>query len=93
MVAALRDAGLPAPTGVHQSLPPNAPVVSADLYYVGEGLHVAVFLDGSVHQGPTRQKIDMVRQEKLRDHGYSVVVIRYDDLDAGIHALKARLNC
>ena len=93
MVAKLRDAGLPAPTSAHQSLPPDAPVASADLYYVGEGLHIAVFLDGSVHQEPTQQRIDTVRREKLKDRGYSVVVIRHDDVDAGIQALKSRLNC
>jgi len=93
MVATLRNAGLPAPTAAHQSLPPDAPVASADLYYVGEGQRIAVFLDGSVHQDPTQQKLDTVRRAKLKDCGYSVIEIRYDDLDAGIHKLKTRLNC
>ncbi|CAN1505546.1 SF2_C_Hrq domain containing protein [Mycobacteriaceae bacterium] len=92
MVAALRDAGLPAPTKSHHGLPADEPVASADLYYVGEGLHLAVFLDGSAHDGPVQQKIDDVRRAKLKDRGYSVDVIRYDELDAGIAKLKSRLE-
>lgn len=93
MVAALRDAGLPAPTGAHQGLPADQPVASADLYYVGEGVHIAVFLDGGVHEEPVQQKIDETRREKLKDRGYSVVVIRHDEVEAGIADLKSRLNC
>lgn len=92
MVAALRAAGLPAPTSAHQGLPAEAPIASADLYYVGEGIHIAVFLDGGVHDNAIQQKIDVVRREKLRDRGYSVVVIRHDELEAGISHLKSRLN-
>lgn len=91
-VAALRAAGLPAPTSAHQGLPADHPVASADLYYVGEGIHIAVFLDGAVHDNPVQQKIDAVHREKLRDCGYSVVVIRHDELEAGIANLKSRLN-
>ncbi|WP_236981468.1 MULTISPECIES: DEAD/DEAH box helicase [Mycobacterium] len=92
MVAALRAAGLPAPTSAHQGLPPEKPVASADLYYVGEGMHIAVFLDGGVHDKAFQQKIDVARREKLKDCGYSVVVIRHDDLDAGVTALRSRLD-
>jgi hypothetical protein len=93
MVAAIRAAGVPAPTAAHSSLPPTSPVASADLYYVGEGLHLAVFLDGGVHDVPLQSRLDATRRASLKDAGYSILVIRHDDLPGGINALKSRLNC
>lgn len=92
MVQRLREASIPAPTQAHVGLPPSSPVASADLYYSGEGLHLAVFLDGGVHEGATQQKIDSSRRETLRDAGYAVLVIRHDDLDAGLQELRNRLD-
>lgn len=92
MVAALRAAGIPAPTKAHQGLPETEPVASADLYYVGEGLHLAVFLDGGVHDGEVQQKIDGKRRDRLKDLGYSVLVVHHSDMESGIEALKARLH-
>ena len=93
MVAAIRAAGLPAPTAAHIGLPPGNPVASADLYYVGEGMHLAVFLDGGVHDAPLQARLDTARRASLKDAGYSILVIRHDDLPGGINALKSRLNC
>lgn len=92
MVQALREAGIPAPTKAHVGLPPTGPVASADLLYVGEGLHLAVFLDGSVHDGEVQQKIDAKRRSQLRDAGYTAVVIRHDDVTAGIQDLRKRFS-
>ena len=33
------------------------------------------------------------RRAALKDAGYSILIIRHDDLPAGISALKSRLNC
>ena len=93
MVAAIRAAGLPAPTAAHSGLPPANPVASADLYYVGEGMHLAVFLDGGIHDAPLQARLDTARRAALKDAGYSILVIRHDDLLGGINALKSRLNC
>lgn len=92
MVKFIRDAGVPAPNKSHLGLPPAQPVASADLYYEGEGLNLAVFLDGGVHDGVVQAKIDDIRRGKLKDTGYSVLVIRYDDLERGIGSLRARLG-
>jgi DEAD/DEAH box helicase/Helicase conserved C-terminal domain/Domain of unknown function (DUF1998) len=93
MVAAIRAAGVPAPTAAHRGLPPASPVASADLYYVGEGLHLAVFLDGGVHDAPLQARLDAARRASLKDAGYSILVIQHDDLPGGINALKSRLDC
>jgi hypothetical protein len=93
MVQALRAAGIPAPMNAHVGLPPEKPVASADLFYTGEGLHLAVFLDGGVHDGETQAKIDATRRGQLKDRGYSVLEIRHDDMPAGIEKLRRRLNC
>lgn len=92
MVQLLKDAGIPAPTDAHVGLPKAQPIASADLLYTGEGLHLAVFLDGGVHDGPVQQKIDASRRNQLRDLGYSVVEIRHDAVEVGIAELRLRLG-
>lgn len=92
MVKALRDAGIPAPSKAHVGLPHDGPVASADLLYSGEGLHLAVFLDGSVHDDQVVAKIDLRRRRQLQDLGFSVLEIRYDDVEAGIKSLRHRLG-
>lgn len=92
MVAAIRDAGIPAPDRAHYLVPPTNPILEADLYYQGEGLHLAVLLDGAVHDNPTVAADDQVKRAQLKDLGYSVVVIRHDDVAAGLATLRTRLG-
>lgn len=47
-----------------------------DFYY--DGQHACIFCDGSVHDDPTQKDKDDKVRRLLRDHGYRVIVIRYD---------------
>ncbi len=54
-----------------------------DFYY--SGCHACVFCDGAIHDEPAQQERDRDVRRQLRDCGYRVVVIRYDqDLEAQI---------
>ncbi|SDD26199.1 DEAD/DEAH box helicase [Auraticoccus monumenti] len=93
MVFALQEAGVPAPDDCHKTLTGhNGTLVSADLYYTGEGLNLAVMLDGYVHDDPTVAKIDEHKRQALKVAGISVIVIRYDKLQDGIDRLKEKLG-
>ncbi len=93
MIQALQDAGVPAPDGCHVTLDgANGTWVSADLLYSGEGLRLAVMLDGGVHDDATNAKIDEHKRESLKVVGTSVLVIRYDDLEDGIARLKKKVK-
>ena len=91
MAEAVRDAGIPAPSRAHWSLPHDEPIASADLYYELDGSRIAVFLDGSIHDGVVLAEQDRVKRERLRARGYSVVEIG-QDLSAGIATLRQRLG-
>ncbi len=60
---------------------PEADVYAeADLFYRRAGrLGVAVFVDGPQHDAPTRQQHDVAERGELRERGYRVVVLRYDE--------------
>ena len=92
MVEQLKAAHLPAPSEAHKGLPADNPVINADLFWHGDGLNVAVLLDGSVHDDPTVAAQDENKRRKLKDLGYTVVVIRHDDMDDGIDKLRKRLG-
>ena len=47
-----------------------------DFYY--DGQHACVFCDGSVHDGDIQKEKDAAIRRLLRDHGYRIIVIRYD---------------
>jgi very-short-patch-repair endonuclease len=47
-----------------------------DFYY--DGQHACIFCDGSVHDDPAQKEKDTAVRRLLRDHGYRVIVIRYD---------------
>lgn len=47
-----------------------------DFYY--DGQHACIFCDGSVHDEPAQKEKDSATRRLLRDHGYRVIVIRYD---------------
>jgi superfamily II DNA/RNA helicase len=91
MVERLKAENLPAPAHAHHGLPIDQPVASADLFWTGGGVNVVVLLDGSVHDNATVAAQDEIKRKKLKDLGYTVVVIRHDDIDTGIAALRSRL--
>lgn len=56
-----------------------------DFYY--DGQHACVFCDGSVHDDAGQKEKDAAVRRLLRDHGYRVIVIRYDaDIEQQIGA-------
>jgi very-short-patch-repair endonuclease len=47
--------------------------------------NVCIFCDGSVHDEPTQKEKDRITRQELKDLGYRVIVIRYDqDLEEQI---------
>lgn len=92
MVEQIKSARLPAPTAAHVVLPPDQPVLSADLFYTGDGLNVVVLLDGGIHDDPVVQAQDKTKRLKLRDLGYTIVVVRHDAMGEGIAAVRSRLG-
>jgi very-short-patch-repair endonuclease len=54
-----------------------------DFYY--SGCHACVYCDGAIHDDPAQQQRDKDIREQLRESGYRVIVIRYDqDLETQI---------
>jgi len=54
-----------------------------DFYY--SGCHACVFCDGAIHDEPAQQQRDRDVRRQLRESGYRVIVIRYDqDLETQI---------
>ncbi len=92
MAEAVRDAGVPAPLKAHWSVPHDEPIASADLYYELDGSRIAVFLDGSIHDGPVLAEQDEAKRNRLRSKGFSVVEVSWKELSAGITALRQRLG-
>lgn len=50
--------------------------VDADFYYEPK---ICVFIDGSVHDKTSVKKKDLEQRKRLRNAGYQVLVLRYDD--------------
>ncbi len=92
MVERLKAEHLPAPSAAHHGVPAEKPVASADLFWTGGGINVVVLLDGSVHDNATVAAQDGIKRQKLKNIGYTVVVIRQNDMDSGIAALRSRLG-
>ena len=91
-IEAIRAAGIPAPSQAHVLLPTkDGSGVEADLFWSAAGLKLAVLVDGGIHDDPTQSRIDPLKRAKLKSAGYSVVVIRYDDLVDGIDKLRTKL--
>ena len=56
-----------------------------DFYYAGS--HACIYCDGSVHDDSAQKTKDDTIRRQLRDHGYRVIVIRYDkDLEQQLAA-------
>lgn len=62
-----------------QNRPEPEVAVQPDFYYQRDGLPgVCVFVDGGLHDDPTRAARDRSVREQLADRGYRVIVIRTD---------------
>ena len=92
MVEKIKAAGLPAPSKAHLPVPTDAPVAEADLYYEVEGVKVAVFLDGTVHDDAAVAAADEHKRATLKSKGWRVIEVRYDDLEDGIAKLRSALD-
>lgn len=63
-----------------QMRPESDVYAEADFFYERAGRPgVVVFVDGPRHDDPTRGHHDALEREELRDRGYRVVVLRYDE--------------
>ncbi len=72
-----------------RSLPDEAQKALADVNTVPDfyysGSHACVFCDGAIHDQPAQQQRDTDVRRQLREAGYRVIVIRYDqDLETQI---------
>lgn len=80
---ALADEGYRLPDDAQRAIPQANCV--ADFFYEP---NVCVFCDGSVHDQPDQRRRDEAIWATLREHGYQVIVIRYDqDLGEQVRAL------
>lgn len=86
----MRKLGLPAPDELHKIIKVNGdPIAEADLFYEPK---IVVFIDGPKHDTDYVEVADVEKRKKLKARGYQIVVIRHDDVDAGVKELAGRLN-
>jgi hypothetical protein len=82
--------GLPAPDELHKVIKLNGdPIAEADLFYEPK---IVVFIDGPKHDADYVGVADVEKRKKLKGRGYQIVVIRHDDVEAGVRELAERLN-
>jgi len=91
VLRAISERGLPLPDTAQHTLydRDGAPLAVADFCY--ERGRIVLFVDGSPHYREYVQAADERKRKRLKALGYRVVVIRADDLDAGLDDLAARL--
>jgi hypothetical protein len=92
VLRAIHERGLPLPDAAQHPLydRDGAPLAVADFYY--KRGRIVLFVDGSPHYQDYVQAADARKRNRLKALGYRVVVIRADDLDAGLDDLAARLG-
>lgn len=91
MVEEIKKAGIRPPDAAHLPVPKGGPhILSADLWYEAEQL--AVLLHGPIHDKPHIAQADKAKETEYRSRGGRLLVIRHDDLSAGIAVLKEWLQ-
>jgi very-short-patch-repair endonuclease len=53
--------------------------------------NLAVYVDGPHHDSERQSRIDERQREALLELGYRVVVVRYEDLEGGVEAVRRAL--
>jgi hypothetical protein len=90
VLAAIRDRGLPLPDeGQRPIYDGDEPIAIADFFYAPR---VVVFVDGSPHYRDYVAAADQRKRIRLKALGHRIIVIRADDLEAGLNDLSARLR-
>ncbi|MBC7250472.1 MAG: DEAD/DEAH box helicase [Anaerolineae bacterium] len=92
VLRAIRRRGLPLPDAAQHHLydRDGSPLAVSDFYY--ERGRVIVFVDGSPHHRDYVQAADERKRTRLKALGYRVVVVRGEDLEAGLDDVAARLG-
>jgi len=92
VLRAIRDHGLPLPDAAQETLydKDSSPLAVADFYY--RHGRVVVFVDGSPHYRDYVAAADQRKRRRLKALGYRVVVVRGEDLEAGLSALAVRVG-
>ncbi|UCC62382.1 MAG: DUF1998 domain-containing protein, partial [Anaerolineae bacterium] len=92
VLRAIRDRGLPLPDAAQETLydRDGGPLAVTDFYY--RRGRVVVLVDGSPHYRDYIQAADDRKRRRLKALGYRVVVVRGEDLQAGLDDLATRLG-
>ena len=87
----LSNEGIPLPNAAQKIVyDGDIPIAKPDFFY--EIQNIAVFVDGPPHERDYVQRDDEVKRNKLREMGYRVFEIRYDNVDEDIENLKRILT-
>jgi hypothetical protein len=87
---AIHARGLPLPDEAQKVLyDGDEPVAIADFFYVPR---IVVFVDGSPHHLDYVQAADDWKRRRLKARGYRIVVIRGEEMEAGLEDLAGRLG-
>jgi uncharacterized protein YbaR (Trm112 family) len=68
----------------------DIPIAKPDFFY--DGRNIAVFVDGPPHDTDYVKKDDEIKRNKLREIGYRVFAIRYNNFEEDIEKLKRVLT-
>ena len=83
----LSNEGIPLPNAAQKIVyDGDIPIAKPDFFY--EIQNIAVFVDGPPHERDYVQRDDEVKRNKLREMGYRVFEIRYDNVDEDVENMK-----
>jgi very-short-patch-repair endonuclease len=91
VLRAIADREMPLPDAGQKRLydQEGVPVAIADFYYEPK---IVVFVDGSPHYRDYIQASDEEKRRRLRGLGYRIVVIKAENLEAGLEELENRVS-